>query len=166
MRFFVVTACLVLAPSALAGVVRGPVLHASGPGTMSVTWDTDTQSVGRLLYGLHDSLDQLASEPGPSTHHVVTLEGLQPWSLYRYRIEGEQDPGAGGTFRVSGSDRRPFCFTVAGDTRTQPFYHRVVLDRVMAELAPLLPGTVQRWGSPDSACDRRSIHAPPASGRF
>jgi len=111
-------------------VVRGPVLHASTDGSMTISWDTSENVIGELLYGLAEP-DESAVESSPGTHHVITLHGLEPDSLYRYRIAGEAGTAIGGTFRAGRAGSR-FAFTVAGDTRSRPFFHRVVLDRVLA----------------------------------
>jgi hypothetical protein len=59
---------LVLALPAQAGIARGPVLHASAPGTMTVTWDTAEEVVGKLEYGINgmvlDASEMTASNSG------------------------------------------------------------------------------------------------------
>jgi hypothetical protein len=120
---------LVLALPAQAEITRGPVLHASQNGSMTITWETAEEVAGEVIYGL-DQMDRGAVELEASTHHMLTLTDLQPGALYFFQVVGEEQPNSSGTFRTGAGDL-PFRFTVAGDTRTQPFFHRVVLDRVM-----------------------------------
>ena len=122
---------LLVALPARAEIVSGPVLHASEPGSMTITWDTAGEGVGEVEYGI-DGLDQSASETDAATHHMITLTGLEPGARYYYRVVGEGEINSAGTFRAAPEGDMPFRFTVAGDTRTQPFFHRVVLDRVIA----------------------------------
>jgi 3',5'-cyclic AMP phosphodiesterase CpdA len=122
---------LVLALPAQAGIARGPVLHASAPGTMTVTWDTAEEVVGKLEYGINGMVLD-ASEMTASRHHMIVLTDLEPGALYQFRVAGEGETNSAGTFRAGVVEDMPFRFTVAGDTRTQSFFHRVVLDRVMA----------------------------------
>ena len=125
--------CLALAPLAQAGILRGPVLHAVGPGAVSISWDTSGEEIGRVEVRGPDGLPVELSETEFGTHHVVNFEGLASWGRYTYQVAGAPGTSGGGSFTVPGGDRHPFHFTVAGDTRTQPFYHRAVLDRVLAE---------------------------------
>ena len=122
---------LLLALPARAEITRGPILHASEPGTMTITWNTAEEGVGEVEYGL-DALDQSASETVSTGQHMITLTGLEPGALYRFRVVGEGDINTAGTFRAGPTGDMPFRFTVAGDTRTYPFFHRVVLERCMA----------------------------------
>jgi hypothetical protein len=121
---------LVLAPPARAEITRGPVLHASRDGSMTITWETAEKVAGEVTYGL-DQLDRGAVELEESTQHMLTLTDLEPGALYYFQVVGEEPPNSSGTFRAGVAQGLPFRFTVAGDTRTQPFFHRVVLDRVM-----------------------------------
>jgi 3',5'-cyclic AMP phosphodiesterase CpdA len=98
---------------------------------MIITWDTAVEGVGEVEYGI-DGLDQSASETDAATHHMITLTGLEPGALYQFRVVGEGEVNSAGTFRVAPEGDMPFRFTVAGDTRTQPFFHRVVIDRALA----------------------------------
>jgi hypothetical protein len=122
---------LVLALPAKAEITRGPILHASEPGTMTITWDTAGEGVGEVEYGI-DGLDQSASETVSATQHMITLIGLEPGARYQFRVVGEGEVNSAGTFRVAPEGDMPFRFTVAGDTRTYPFFHRVVLERSLA----------------------------------
>ena len=124
---------LALPASAQAGILRGPVLHPVGPGAVSVSWDTSGEEIGRVEVRGPDGLPIELSETELGTHHVLNFEGLAHWGRYTYQVAGAPGTSGGGTFTVAGDDRRAFHFTVAGDTRTQPFYHRAVLDRVLAE---------------------------------
>ena len=59
MRKIVFMVILVALP-VRAEISRGPVLHASAPGTMTVTWDTTEEVLGEIVYGL-DEMDQTRS---------------------------------------------------------------------------------------------------------
>lgn len=122
---------LILALPVRAEITRGPVLHASQAGSMTITWDTTEGVVGEIEYG-PTGAEYSASETQAATHHMITLTDLEPGALYYYRVVGEGEINSAGTFRVGPEGDMPFRFTVAGDTRTQPFFHRVVLDRAMA----------------------------------
>lgn len=122
---------LLLALPSQAEITRGPVLHASTPGTITITWDTAEEIVGEIVVESNGE-NWTASETTASVHHMITLTDLEPGVLHRYQIIGEENPNRGGTFRAGVGEGSLLRFTVAGDTRTQPFFHRVLLDRAMA----------------------------------
>jgi len=69
---------LLLGLTARAGeILSGPVLHASAPGTMVITWTTGEESTGELRYG-NESLDRIATEQQPATRHLIQLDDLEP----------------------------------------------------------------------------------------
>ncbi|MBW1809096.1 MAG: metallophosphoesterase [Deltaproteobacteria bacterium] len=132
MRFGLVTvAVCLISIDGFAEVVRGPVLHASTDGMMTISWDTEKELVGEVSYG-DAGTQEIAAEDTPGTHHIITLTNLEPNKQYRFQIGGEEGANSGGTFRAGAVGDFPYRFTVSGDTRTQAFFHRVVIDRVLA----------------------------------
>jgi 3',5'-cyclic AMP phosphodiesterase CpdA len=129
--YIAVVLCL-LSIDGFAEVVRGPVLHASTDGMMTISWDTEKELIGQVSYG-DTGLEEIAAEDLPGSHHTITLTNLEPGKQYRFQIVGEEGVNTGGSFRAGAVGDFPYRFTVAGDTRTQPFYHRVVIDRVLAK---------------------------------
>jgi predicted phosphodiesterase len=70
-----------------AMVTRGPYLQTPTPASMVVRWRTDTLTSSRVDYGAAPgSLGQSASDPLPTTEHVVTVSTLAPDTRYYYAV--------------------------------------------------------------------------------
>lgn len=75
---------------------RVPV-HARfiAPDAAIVSWETENPGEAIVEYGVGERWDQRAQEPGAKAAHQVTLRGLEPKALYRYRVRWSA-PEAGG----------------------------------------------------------------------
>ncbi len=73
-----------------SGVTRKPYLQVLTPSSVSIRWQTDIYSVGKVYYGVSvDSLflEKLESE-NKKVEHEVLLSGLMPNTKYYYSVEG------------------------------------------------------------------------------
>ena len=74
-----------------AELVVGPYLQNATPSSMTILWETDSDSPSRLEWGQDSYLDQIAfgssfTNYGPSQIHTVELTGLSPGTRYYYRV--------------------------------------------------------------------------------
>ena len=69
-----------------AAIVKGPYLENVGPDRITVSWESDQTTDGRLLYGIGD-LSQEAAVLEGSGRQSITLTGLQAGKTYFYRLE-------------------------------------------------------------------------------
>ncbi|HLA99239.1 MAG TPA: metallophosphoesterase [Anaerolineales bacterium] len=111
----------------LSSIPRGPYLQSVTPDSIWIVWDTRRPGMGRVEFGTTPSLGNVVEEDRPSTHHVLQLTGLQPYSMYYYQVDG----GRKARFRTAaGVEQDSFRFVVFGDTRENPFVHRAIINRI------------------------------------
>ncbi|MBW1809059.1 MAG: metallophosphoesterase family protein [Deltaproteobacteria bacterium] len=110
-----------------AAIVKGPYLENVGPDRITVSWESDRTTDGRLRYGLGDLSQEVAVLEGTG-RQSITLTGLQAGKTYFYRLElydGAFSPTL--TFSTAPAGPEPFHFLVVGDTRTDHPMHREVV---------------------------------------
>jgi predicted phosphodiesterase len=100
-------------------------------------WEADTAGVSGVAYGqqgqaqaYRESTPQRLPGKDAAYLHKLWIEGLQPGSVYRYRITG---PGAGSAtfaFRTTPARTEDVRFIVYGDSRTRPRVHRRLVEQM------------------------------------
>lgn len=114
------------APAA-AELVKGPYLENVGPDRITVSWESDQTTDGRLRYGI-GNLSKEITVPEATGLQSITLTGLQAGKTYFYRLElynGSYSPTL--TFSTAPAEPEPFHFLACGDTRTDHAAHREVV---------------------------------------
>ncbi len=108
---------------AFPNVLRDPYLQMGSPTSMTIMWLTDSPGNSRVVYGLTPSnLDQTATHPASTTHHIVTITGLAPDTTYYYAVGSTEVLYAGGCgqhyFKTSPPVGSPTPFTswIIGDS--------------------------------------------------
>jgi len=98
-------------------LTRYPSLWKQTPTSITVAWQTDLASTGKVLYGINSPLENEAAHAGTTTDHAVTVTGLTPASQYYYRIVSATDTLTLGddTFRTAPSTNEPFRMLAFGD---------------------------------------------------
>ena len=138
-------------------ITRGPFLQKLGPDTITVVFETDVATDGRVQYGSGDSLE-LTATGSSATHHEITLTALEPSSTYSYRAGAGATQSAQAQFATAPDRDEPFRFVVYGDTRPDGDdhgLHQEVADAVAAELPDFVvhTGDLVENGSMDSDWD-------------
>jgi predicted phosphodiesterase len=132
---FALVALMLFGNPARATLVKGPYLENCGPDRITVSWESDQLTDGRLLYGIGELSNEIEVPEGTGVQSV-TLEGLRPDTTYFYRIElfnGSYSPTL--TFSTAPAGPEPFRFIVFGDTRTDHPMHTAVAGLIQ-ERAP------------------------------
>ena len=122
------------APAAVT-LTRGPYLQSVTTDSIIVVWETNTPAGSQVDYGPTTSYGLVVSSAIPVTHHALTLTGLGPYTLYRYRVSSDgQALGVESTFRsAAGPTQTAFSFVVFGDTAgTDVEAHQSVVNRIAA----------------------------------
>jgi hypothetical protein len=114
----------------LEPIAMGPWLLEPGERQMTVAWVTPAPSVGRVWYGTRDT-DHLATESSATTEHRVQVNGLEPGTQVRYRVEAAVE--AGGVFTTAPAAGSPFSVLVYGDNRTNSGDHALLARAAAAE---------------------------------
>ena len=143
MRRAIAGAC-VLAAAAVADasprMLKGPYLQDLAPSSITVMWEMDEVVPGKLIVdgpGGEKTLDVPAQQIAEAR-----IDGLQPSSRYRYRVEaaGHTWEGEFATAPPIGKDV-PFSFIVFGDSRNGIDQHRRVVERMSQEVPDFVLGT-------------------------
>jgi phosphodiesterase/alkaline phosphatase D-like protein len=135
---------------------RVSLVATADPSTsQTVTWRTNagvTESVAQIARavptpGLHlaarDAVGRivpLRTDNGLAHHHSVTFEGLEPDTLYAYRVRGQHTWSEWFQFRTAGGEFQPFSFLYFGDAQNsiRSHFSRVIREAFMAEERPAL----------------------------
>ncbi len=117
-----------------ARLTRGPYLQSVTAASITVVWDTDIPTRGQVQYGELTAAAVTATDPADGTHHALTLDGLKPYTRYRYRVLDAGWPlSADYVFRTAARENQSnFNFVVFGDTRTGHEIHQSIVDRIAA----------------------------------
>lgn len=126
-------------PVAKPSLTREPYIQMPAPTTVVIAWKTNLASHGVVEYGPVDSPEaQIARQEEVSLNHTVTLAGLLPDTVYRYRVLADDLPlGVEAAFRTppSASTATTFSFAALGDSGVGAKAQFEVADR-LAALAP------------------------------
>jgi hypothetical protein len=112
-------------------VVR-PYLQMATQTSMTVMWETNHPSLGRVLFGRDGTTPSETSGP-EATIHEIKLSGLDPETPYYYRVESADAEGRKITsellsFQTANRRETPFAFGVLGDTQFNPRVSKIITD--------------------------------------
>jgi len=101
--------------------------------TSTISWVTKEPSIGRVWFGAHPGeLEQVRAEAEPRKIHEVQLDGLEPNTRYRYRVEPPAQGDGSGSFWTAPAAPDAFSFVVVGDTRANHEIHRSIVRHILA----------------------------------
>lgn len=108
-----------LCPELLANFIRGPFIQNTSSNQTQVIWKTHVAASSAVEYGPTPALGLTATNADFGTNHVITLTGLEPGTVYYYRVVSTDGAGATArspvesfrTFKLSGD----LAFAVFGD---------------------------------------------------
>jgi acid phosphatase type 7 len=126
--------------SAEPTMLKGPYLQDLAPTSITVMWQTDQLAPATLV--VEGPGGPKTTQVAPARISEATVEGLQPSSRYRYRVEalGQTWQGEFATAPPTGKDV-PFSFIVVGDSRGNINSHRRVVQRMSQEVPDFVLGT-------------------------
>lgn len=130
----VALALLLVATGASAGlqIVWGPVLGDLTSTSAQLTWCTNVPS-----YGYVELEGEAVARGGPVVAHKVMLKGLQPGSVYSYRLvvegDGQRATSLRYRFTTPQLGQPAFSFCAYGDTRSDPAAHKQVVRALMKQ---------------------------------
>ncbi|WP_083490628.1 purple acid phosphatase family protein [Stenotrophomonas humi] len=94
----------------------------SAPPLLELALAGDSPDMGRLRQITANSRI-LQSENGTSQHHRADIDGLQPDTLYAYRVQGQGTWSAWNHFRTAGAAGQPLTLLYFGDTQNKNLSH-------------------------------------------
>jgi 3',5'-cyclic AMP phosphodiesterase CpdA len=121
-------------------MLKGPYLQDLAPSSITVMWQMDELAPAKLI--VEGPGGTRTQDVAPARIVEAEVEGLQPSSRYRYRVEvgDEVWKGEFATAPPDGKDV-PFSFIVVGDTRGPVHQHRRVIQRMAQEVPDFVLGT-------------------------
>ncbi len=134
---------LLVLPALGAGFRKGPyLLYPGDPSRMTVLWQADA-TPGRvaLAWGRTAACRRAADVPAEegaddSNGHLyrVTLEGLEPGTLYHYRVTVDGTTREGSFVAAPAGTGERVTFYGIGDTRSRPDVLNALLARLLADV--------------------------------
>lgn len=133
----------------------GLVATADPATSQTVTWRTNAGVVDTIAEialaaptpGLHLAARPvtgraigLRTDNGLAHHHAITFEGLEPDTLYAYRVRGQGTWSEWFQFRTAAEGFRPFSFFYFGDAQNsiRSHFSRVIREAFMEQSRPAL----------------------------
>ncbi|HVS33857.1 MAG TPA: metallophosphoesterase family protein [Thermoanaerobaculia bacterium] len=114
-------------------ITRGPYLGRPDDRSVAIAWRTDVPADSRVDYALDGSEEWTTLQSTDAlTEHRVTLDGLVPGALYRYRVfSGGVALAPESRFRSPRDEsQQEFTFAVIGDTNRR-FIPAVIAERLV-----------------------------------
>jgi len=137
-RLLILVTMALLCPAATAGaqtITRGPFLQQLKTDSIVVVWETDSDTDGRVEYGLTAGLGSTVTG-STGSHHEVAVTGLQPSTAYHYKVVSGATESPPGLFSTAPLAHEPFRFVVFGDNRDEDgdhFNHEALMPAILAE---------------------------------
>jgi predicted phosphodiesterase len=133
-------------PPPSTSLTRGPYLQWVRPHSIIIAWETAQEVDSVVEYGPTQAYGSKASDYTWTTRHAVTLTGLNPYTIYHYRVGTSGQVLSGdSTFKTAaGPSQTSFTFAVLADThagynpdeprrrRIIDDHHRGAMDRIAA----------------------------------
>ncbi len=89
---------------------------------LELTVAGDSPDMGQVRQ-VRASSQHLQTENGDSQHHRAVVDGLQPDTLYAYRVQGQGTWGAWQHFRTAAAAGQPLTLLYFGDTQNKNLSH-------------------------------------------
>ena len=107
-------------PPRNTSLIRGPYLQWVRPQAIAIVWDTVDEVDSVVEYGPTTAYGSTGSDFDWTAHHEVTLTGLNPFTVYHYRVRSSaQVFSSDRTFKTAaGPGQTSFTFAVLGETQS------------------------------------------------
>jgi acid phosphatase type 7 len=128
-------------------ITRGPYLADPKTGEMSIRWEVDQKSSGRVYYGQDKSLKQSVKAVllGAQFDHFLyeaELKELSPGADYFYQVKVKRKRGTLGHFQAPPELDATCTFAISGDSRSNP----QIFTKIVAGIAQTNPDFVISMG--------------------
>lgn len=133
--FAAVLASCLASPAGAQTITRGPFLQQLCTDGIVVVWETDSDTDGRVEYGLTAGLGDSVLD-STRAHHEVALTGLQSSTSYHYKVVSGGTESPVGVFSTAPLAHEPFRFVVFGDNRDEDgdhFNHEALMPAIILE---------------------------------
>jgi tetratricopeptide (TPR) repeat protein len=111
---------------------KGPYVQNLRQTEMTIVWESDSASLGKVFYGKNNNLNMSAETNEFGSVKKVTLKDLEPESTYIYKVEVNGIKSKKRNFRTAVKDGSPFTFAAYGDNKNGPFNHKKIADLILS----------------------------------
>ncbi len=119
-----------------------PYLQLPTPDGMTVMWETNQPLPGRVEYGTTPALGSRIDAAAATALHEVRLLGLQPATMYYYRVLSGPLASPVHTLRTAPvPGTREWRMALYGDSRSNPATHRKVVEQIARAKVDLIVHT-------------------------
>jgi hypothetical protein len=107
-------------PSRTTSLIRGPYLQWVRPNAITVVWETVDEVTSMVDFGATAAYGSTATDCDSTSRHEVTLTGLNPSTVYHYRVRsGSQTLSDDRTFKTAaGPGQTSLTFAVLSETQS------------------------------------------------
>lgn len=138
--------------AAADGFRKGPYLQNVSATAITVMFETEAPIEATVTFGATLEYGRSASS-GRKRLHEVRLEGLEPSTLYHYRVQAGDAQSADRRFTTAATAGESFRFLVYGDNRDDHEAHARVVAAMRTEDADFVVNTGDMVGDGSSADD-------------
>ncbi len=103
--------------------LKGPYLQNVKQNSMTIMWESAEPVKGAVFWGKQNVEENSVSAPSAAKIHEITLTGLQPETVYQYKVQSGERLSKVYTFKTAVQKDSPFSFVVYGDNKNGPFNH-------------------------------------------
>ena len=111
--------------------IKGPYLQNLKQTEMTIAWESDTTDVGKVHYGIENSLDKVEKAAESLKVQKVVLKNLEPETEYSYQVEVNKFKSEKNSFRTAVRENSSFTFAAYGDNKNGPFNHKKLADLIL-----------------------------------
>jgi len=117
-------------------LVKGPYLANPNHSSITVRWESDSQTNFILLYGESETLNkskraEFISQKKSGYLYEAKLADLKLGKKYFYKITSDSINSEIYSFKVGVDKGQPFCFTVLGDSRSKPHIFKSISEQII-----------------------------------
>lgn len=142
-----------------AFVIAPYVQHVSATDA-TLRFETKTASSATIDLSWSPSQTKTIRVANPAPFQSVPLDGLQPATVYHYKVRAGESATADGSFETAHTDSsRPFVFVAYGDSRSNAEVHTAIVRAITTLTPDFLLGTGDVVMAGDSAQDWKEFFA-------
>ncbi len=113
--------------------LKGPYLQNVRPDGITILWESNTPSAGKIEFGKTPDLGMEFTEGDTNSIHEITLNGLEMETFYYYRAVSGDAESESFRFKTSVHEESQFSFIFYGDNKNGPHVHEKNADLILSK---------------------------------
>jgi len=116
---------------------KDPYIQNIGKDHVTIMWETSYSTKSRVDYGITQACNLFVEEEKEVKLHEITLRPLRPSTKYFYEISYGFTTRTG-SFKTLPIHNMPFKFAAYGDSRSRPYWHKQIVEKMKKENPDLI----------------------------